>query len=109
MGPMKRFVKSHCAPALALVPATLLLVALTGGLVDARQSDELGDTRPAVEQSAAEPSAGEVFDPALAWVDPVITGPVSPEFKRQREAAGCDVAVWPHIPTVCFPDGIVKR
>ena len=41
---------------------------------------------------------------AAPQADPVITGPVSPQYKRLREAAGCDTAKWPHIPAVCYPD-----
>ena len=51
----------------------------------------------------AEPDA-PMAEPEMAWVDPVITGPVSPQYKRLREAAGCDTAKWPHIPAVCYPD-----
>lgn len=43
-------------------------------------------------------------DATLAWVDPVVTGPVSPEFKRKQNELGCAEADWPHIPRGCFPD-----
>ncbi len=44
-----------------------------------------------------------LFPDAPHGVDPVVTGPVSDEFRRQQEAAGCEKAVWPDIPAICFP------
>ena len=52
------------------------------------------DTRP----------AEQLFADAPDGVDPVVTGPVSAAFKQRQEAANCDGAVWPNIPTVCYPD-----
>ncbi len=46
----------------------------------------------------------EEMEASVAWVDPVVTGPISDEFKRRRAALGCDEAVWPDIPKACFPD-----
>lgn len=43
------------------------------------------------------------FPDAPYGVDPVVTGPVSREFREQQKVAGCDDARWPHIPAVCFP------
>ena len=62
---------------------------------------DIKDAEKAVPPQAE--SSGE-WKPDLAWVDPVITGPVSKEFQRIRDKAGCDEAKWPDIPTVCFPD-----
>lgn len=54
---------------------------------------------------AAQPQieSGEGWNGDLAWVDPVITGPVSDGYARIRKEAGCDEAKWPDIPQVCFP------
>ncbi|PDQ20313.1 hypothetical protein CN311_14700 [Mesorhizobium sanjuanii] len=49
-------------------------------------------------------TAEELFADAPYGVDPVVTGPVSASFKQKQQAAGCDSAVWPKIPTVCYPD-----
>jgi hypothetical protein len=49
-------------------------------------------------------SAEQRFADAPDGVDPVVTGPVSAAFKQRQENAGCDSAVWPEIPTVCYPD-----
>jgi hypothetical protein len=45
-----------------------------------------------------------MFADAPDGVDPVVTGPVSASFKQRQQVAGCDSAVWPKIPTVCYPD-----
>lgn len=102
---MNRFAPSRALFAIAGLPAVAMLVlALTGGFVDARQADGTVTSDPAhAEELAIE------TDPALAWVDPVITGPVSPGYKRQRDAARCDEAVWPHIPAICFPNRPERR
>ena len=49
-------------------------------------------------------TAEQMFADAPDGVDPVVTGPVSAAFKQKRRAAGCDTAIWPKIPTVCYPD-----
>lgn len=101
---MKRIAPPSTLLALCGLPAAAMLVlALSGGWVDARQID------PAALGEARTGGLAIETDPALAWVDPVITGPVSPGYKRQRNAARCDEAVWPHIPTVCFPNRPERR
>ena len=49
-------------------------------------------------------TAEQIFADAPDGVDPVVTGPVSAAFKQRQASAGCDSAVWPNIPTVCYPD-----
>jgi len=49
-------------------------------------------------------TAEQMFADAPDGVDPVVTGPVSAAFKQKQRAAGCDSAVWPKIPAVCYPD-----
>ncbi len=54
--------------------------------------------------AAKEANQGEASDATFVGVDPVVTGPVSAEFKQARAAAGCDRAEWPNVPKVCYPD-----
>lgn len=94
--------------ALACLPAALVVLAFTGDVVDARQAHPVA--APSLQSGDMAPDIQDMeTDPALAWVDPVITGPVSPQYRRQRDAAGCDQAAWPHIPAVCFPDRKAER
>lgn len=46
----------------------------------------------------------KLFADAPDGVDPIVTGPVSAAFSRKQATAGCDTAVWPNIPAVCYPD-----
>jgi len=48
-------------------------------------------------------AAEEVFADADYGVDPMVTGPTSASFKKQRAENGCDTAVWPDIPLACYP------
>ena len=78
---------------LALLAGALLAFSPMGS--KAKQAAD----EPLVEVPAPEP---ETLD-EMAWVDPIITGPVSPAYKRLRQQAGCDTATWPNIPAICFP------
>ncbi|AZO50123.1 MAG: hypothetical protein EOS54_23570 [Mesorhizobium sp.] len=49
-------------------------------------------------------TAEQMFADAPDGVDPVVTGAVSAAFKQRQKDAGCDSAVWPKIPAVCYPD-----
>jgi hypothetical protein len=60
------------------------------------------DTRPALPSDTR--TAEQLFADAPDGVDPVVTGPVSAAFKQRQEGANCDSAVWPQIPTICYPD-----
>jgi len=60
------------------------------------------ETRP--EEPRIATLAEQMFPDAAYGVDPMVTGPVSAEFKAQQKAAGCDDAVWPAIPASCFPN-----
>lgn len=77
---------------LSVLAAGILAVSHVGG--SARQADE---------PTPDAPSSGSTRLDEMAWVDPIVTGPVSPAYRRLRERAGCDSAVWPNIPDVCFP------
>ena len=86
-------------------PSTLrfaVLAVLAGGLL--ALSPMGGFARQAVDDPVAEaPASRDESIGEMAWVDPIITGPVSPAYQRLREQAGCDTATWPNIPDVCFP------
>ncbi|PAQ05956.1 hypothetical protein [Mesorhizobium temperatum] len=77
-----------------------LAVLLAAGA--AQSAASLKDTRPALPSDTR--TAEQLFADAPDGVDPVVTGPVSAAFKQRQEAANCDSAVWPKIPTVCYPD-----
>ncbi|WP_434724440.1 hypothetical protein [Mesorhizobium sp. RIZ17] len=49
-------------------------------------------------------TAQQMFADAPDGVDPIVTGPVSASFKQRQKDANCDTAVWPKIPTTCYPD-----
>ncbi len=54
--------------------------------------------------SSSGQTAEQMFADAPDGVDPVVTGPVSASFRQKQQVAGCDSAVWPKIPAVCYPD-----
>lgn len=58
---------------------------------------------------AGEPPAVNVFDDAPYGVDPVVTGPVTGEFREKQKALRCDDAQWPHVPLACYPDAPLRR
>lgn len=59
---------------------------------------------PSVDQGAVTFNAEQMFADAPDGVDPIVTGPVSTAFRQQQAEAGCESAVWPHIPARCYPD-----
>ena len=67
----------------------------------AQSAATLKEANPA---SSSDQTAEQMFADAPDGVDPVVTGPVSASFKQRQQVAGCDSAVWPKIPTVCYPD-----
>ncbi|RWB28416.1 MAG: hypothetical protein EOQ42_07500 [Mesorhizobium sp.] len=79
--------------------AALAVLLAVGAAQSAATSKE---TRPALPSDTR--TAEQLFADAPDGVDPVVTGPVSTAFKQRQEAASCDRAVWPNIPTVCYPD-----
>lgn len=46
----------------------------------------------------------ETFADAEAGVDPMVTGPVSSEFRERQARLRCLDAKWPNIPAACYPD-----
>lgn len=87
--------------------SALLRVALPGALV-AMLAMASGATPLAGIGSAPENplpvDAASLFPDAPYGVDPVVTGPVSAEFRQTREVFGCDRAVWPNVPAACYPE-----
>ena len=55
-------------------------------------------------ENAIRQDVAQRFEDAPYGVDPMVTGPVSTAFRQTQRAAGCDSAVWPNIPAVCYPD-----
>ncbi|RWK37967.1 hypothetical protein [Mesorhizobium sp.] len=77
-----------------------LAVLLAAGVAQSAATSK--EARPA--QPSDKRTAERLFADAPDGVDPVVTGPVSARFKQRQKAANCDSAVWPNIPTVCYPD-----
>lgn len=87
---------SRLRPILAWAALAVILAA------GAAQSAAKINDAPALKSDTQ--TAEQLFADAPYGVDPVVTGPVSASFKQKQQAAGCDSAVWPNIPTVCYPD-----
>jgi hypothetical protein len=82
------------------VPLAGAIVAVglaTGAQSAATQLAPLGGQQVAVTQ------AMQMFPDAPDGVDPVVTGPVSASFKQTQAEIGCDKAVWPNVPAICYP------
>ncbi|MER8476956.1 hypothetical protein [Mesorhizobium sp. M1163] len=88
---------SRLRPILACSALAVLLAA--GAAQSAASSKETRTALPSDKRSAE-----QLFADAPDGVDPVVTGPVSAAFKQRQQNAGCDGAVWPNIPVVCYPD-----
>lgn len=84
-------------PILACTALAVLLAA--SAAQSAAPSKETRSALPSDKRSAE-----QFFADAPDGVDPVVTGPVSTAFKQRQKNAGCDSAVWPKIPAVCYPD-----
>lgn len=71
--------------------ALILAVAVAGGAF-------------APEPIDREPTGAELaYADAPYGVDPIVTGPVSEEFKARQDKAGCGRVRWPDIPVECYP------
>jgi hypothetical protein len=90
--------------ALAAASATLVLAAALS-VSGARQPDQ-NDMREValLESGNTATPAEKLFPDAPDGVDPMVTGPVSAEFRARQQAAGCAQAEWPNIPAECYPD-----
>ncbi len=87
------------------VASVLLRVALPAALLAALAiasgATPLAGTGP---EEALPVERSSLFADAPYGVDPVVTGPVSAQFRQTREVFGCDRAVWPNIPAACYPE-----
>ncbi|WP_376702782.1 hypothetical protein RQ479_23215 [Mesorhizobium sp. ISC25] len=84
-----------------ILACSALAVLLAAGAAQSAASS-FKETRTALPSDKR--SAEQLFADAPDGVDPVVTGPVSAAFKQRQQNAGCDSAVWPRIPVVCYPD-----
>ena len=80
------------------------LVIGAAALVMAAGAAHSAATRAQAPRVAAATQAEALYPDAPDGVDPVVTGPVSVSFKQRQADAGCDKAVWPNVPTACYPD-----
>jgi hypothetical protein len=71
--------------------ALVLAVAVAGGAF----------ARPPVDLMPT--SAELAYADAPYGVDPIVTGPVSRDFRARQVETGCDEARWPDIPVACYP------
>lgn len=78
----------------------LFVAALASG--GAQSAATLGS--PPGSERTQTSDVAQMFADAPDGVDPIVTGPVSAAFRQQQADAGCDRAVWPNIPAVCYPD-----
>lgn len=51
-----------------------------------------------------DPDPQEDMAVAEFGIDPMVTGPVSEEFRQRQAALRCHEARWPNIPAGCYPD-----
>lgn len=58
--------------------------------------------RPVAVQPDADPE--EAMLDTEFGVDPMVTGPVSDEFRARQARLGCLEAKWPNVPAACYPD-----
>ena len=99
-----RTVRVAALAAFALLPALVSSgsAAPDGAYLLARADVALPE-RP-LQQLPPEEDASEIFADAPHGVDPVVTGPVSAQFRERRELLRCDAATWPDVPRGCYPD-----
>ncbi|AZO13069.1 hypothetical protein EN817_21585 [Mesorhizobium sp. M3A.F.Ca.ET.174.01.1.1] len=88
---------SRLRPVFAWAALGVLIAA--GAAQSAAALKEANPARPSGTQTAQ-----QMFADAPEGVDPIVTGPVSAAFKQRQQAANCDTAVWPNIPSTCYPD-----
>jgi hypothetical protein len=91
--------------ALAAASTTLVLAAALS-VSGARQPDPSDMRQLALLEyrDATTTQAQKLFPDAPDGVDPMVTGPVSAEFRARQQATGCEQAEWPNVPAECYPD-----
>ena len=82
---------------LALPGVVVGMLAFSSGATPLVDDGDYDEARLLVEQAS-------LFPDASYGVDPVVTGPVSANFRQTREDFDCDRAVWPNVPAACYPD-----
>lgn len=91
--------QSRLSPLLRLLCVSAIAAACAFTPVSART--------PVLEASFEQDEAGldaeEMFSEAAFGVDPMVTGPVSEEFRARQLDLGCGEAKWPNIPAGCYP------
>jgi len=105
----KPFAESESAPMFFPAARFRLLLSFAGvavavGIATGGAQSAATRVSPLSHQGTAVPDAAQLFADAPDGVDPVVTGPVSAAFRQQQAEAGCDKAVWPHVPVSCYPD-----
>ena len=106
---MDRIPAKHARIAGIAFASSAFLWALAFTAVDARtpaegETDAIAMLRDLPARTATKRSAAEAFPGAPDGVDPVVTGPVSVQFRERQKALACEKAVWPNIPLACYPD-----
>ena len=84
----------------ATVGTAALAMLLAVGVAHSTDTRRIEAPVSLVEQTAA----AEAFSDAPYGVDPMVTGPTSASFRKEQARNGCDNAVWPDIPLVCYPN-----
>ncbi len=51
-----------------------------------------------------DPDPEEDLTVAEFGIDPMVTGPVSEEFRQRQASLRCHEATWPNIPAACYPN-----
>lgn len=101
---MTRFPKS-LARATALAAGSLALLSAFALTASGAYGPGAPDTTVQEQKKVAVATAATVLFPDAPYgVDPMVTGPVSAEFRARQQAAGCAAAEWPDIPATCYPD-----
>ncbi len=92
--------QSRLSPAIRLIAASAIVAASVLTPVAARTPALDASFEPA---ATVESEAEEMFSDASFGVDPMVTGPVSDEFRQKQDELGCAEAKWPAIPAGCYP------
>ncbi len=91
--------KPHLAIGLAAIGLTGLVWTAQG----AQRPDENAARQMLESAETTRTAAEQLFADAPDGVDPMVTGPVSQDFREKQRTARCAEAVWPEIPLVCYP------
>ena len=87
---------------IARLLAAATVVAVAGLMLTPVSARTPSFEAPAGWQPDADP-AEDLFADAEFGVDPMVTGPVSEDFRQLQARLGCAEAKWPNIPAACYP------